>query len=181
MNKLTPALIAEKLKEWTPSSKIQELLGLVSMDTALFKEELHNLEIKGIIIRDGVRRGLKFKSAQVDSITVFNKEDTKILVVAKQEKTVKAIKNIKEDSRNIEGEVTIFPKHAYIDEVTKVSISQLLSFILANTSDSRTLSIKKTAKGITIKTYRDIYCLSEVLYTKENFNKLLAASNILLD
>ena len=181
MSSITPALIAEKLVDWTPSCKVQELLGMTSMDTALFKEELHSLELKGIVIRDGVRRGLKFKSAQSDSITASNKE-VKQPVISKKEKKAKKEKKVsKVDSRDIDCEATIFPRHEYESEVTKVSVAQLLSFILTGSNDSRTLSIKRTTKGIVIKTYRDIFCLSEVLYTKENFIKLLNASNISLD
>jgi len=181
MSKLTAALVAEKLTAWTPSCQVQELLGMDSMDAALFKEELHKLEASGVIIRDGVRRGLKFKFAGSTSQTVSRETSTSVATssLPKKEKKHKPIP--KEDARDIECEATIVPRHEYIDVVTKASITQLLSFVLNVATENRTLSIKRTPKGIIVKTYKEVYCLSDVFYTKENFMKLLKASNISLD
>lgn len=187
MSKLTSELVKEVLTEWTPSTKVQELLGLSSMDEALFKKELLALEEKGVVEREGARRGLKFRavngkpSVKKDSSST---QDTKP-VAAKTEETVKpkAKKSEKKvDVSEIYCEVVYVPKHEYVHEVTNVAITDLLSFLLKGSVDgSRSLAIKRTSRGVTIKTYNDIYMLSEVTYTKENFSKLLKASGISLE
>lgn len=187
MSNISTELLAEKLSDWTLSSKVQDTLGLSSMDEDSFKKEFSALEAKGFIVRDGVRRGLKFKvsdTIKTGKIEVSTEEAEPVKIVVKDP----AIKKVKKhhsptavDAKDIEAEVTIFPRHEYMDEVTKASIPQLISFMLDGGDSSRTISIKKTSKGVVVKTYRDIFCLSEVIYTKENFKKLLNASNIKLD
>lgn len=192
MSKISKDLVVEKLVDWTPSNKVQELLGLSSMDEDSFKKEFSDLEKQGLVIRDGARRGLKFKAATSDSIKVVKPEPKKeepVAAVTTTEDPVKVAKKkkhvtaaTKADIKDIECEITIFPQHELMSAVTHVSVPDLLSFMLDGSSDSsRAISIKKTSKGIIVKTYRDIFCLSEVTYTKENFKKLLKLSDICLD
>lgn len=189
MSKLTSDLVTEVLTEWTPSTKVQELLGLSSMDEALFKKEFLALEEKGIVEREGARRGLKFRavsgkpSDKKDSTSAQEAKTTP--VTSKTEETIKpkAKKSEKRvDVSEIYCEVVHVPKHEYVHEVTNVPITDLLAFLLKGSVDgSRSVAIKRTSKGVTIKTYNDIYMLSEVTYTKENFGKLLKASGISLE
>lgn len=190
--KVTKELVQEKLLEWTASSKVQEVLGLSSMDEALFKKELQTLEDKGLIERDGIRRGLKFKAViagepkkipKVDDASNFLAAMTgKSSTVAAEPKpkSKKAEKTV--DLSEIPCEVTHIPKHEHIHEVTHVGINSLLAFLIKGPGDGdRSISLKKCPKGIVVKTYNNIYLLSEVIYTKENFSKLLKASGITLE
>ena len=61
MSSISEDLLKNKLYDWTASNKIQETLGLTSMDVALFKKELSALESKGTIERAGAKKGLKFR------------------------------------------------------------------------------------------------------------------------
>lgn len=190
MSNISTELLAEKLSDWTLSSKVQDALGLSSMDEDSFKKEFSALETKGLVIRDGVRRGLKFKVSDTikagkigaSESSETPAETTSVPVVKTKPKTEK--KKSSHSSLNVKdipAEVTIFPNHEYIHEVTHVSVTKLLSFILDAGTEQRTMSIQRTSKGITVKTYRNGFCLSEVIYTKENFKTLLSASNINLD
>ena len=190
MSNISTELLAEKLAEWTLSSKVQDVLGLSSMDEDSFKKEFSALETKGFIVRDGVRRGLKFKASDTiksGKITVpvleessKSKEDTSVAVTKPKSEKKKA-KYHSLNVKDIPAEVTIFPQHEYIHEVTHVALTRLLSFILDTQTEQRTVAIQRTSKGITVKTYRNGFCLSEVIYTKDNFKTLLTASNINLD
>lgn len=187
MSKVTKELVREKLGEWTPSTKVQETLGLSSMDEALFKKEFQALETEGVIEREGAKKGLKFKfktskeskdASPSDLLALMGTPKTE--VHTSKPKSKKAEKPV--DVTELASEVTIIPKHEYHSEVTNVPLSNLLSFILKGSSEvDRTIALKRTQKGVVVKTYSGIYLLSEVLYTKENFNKLLKASGISLE
>lgn len=181
MTKVSSELVQKLLTEWTPSTKVQELLGLSSMDEALFKKELFALEEKGIIEREGARRGLKFKAVVGNAPA---KSDSKSPVLEQQTTVKPKLKRSEKrvDVSEIPCEIVNIPRHEYTGEVTNVSITDLISFLLKGNSDgSRSLAIKRSSKGVSIKVYNDIYILSEVSYTKENFLKLLKASSLSLE
>ena len=80
-------------------------------------------------------------------------------------------------------EIVNVPRHEHVSEVTNVDIVSLISYLLKGNlegPESKTIALKRTSKGVTVKTYSDIYMLSEVTYTKENFGKLLKVSGISL-
>jgi hypothetical protein len=188
MSKVTKELVQEKLEEWTPSTKVQETLGLSSMDEALFKKEFQALEDKGIVEREGAKRGLKFKfkTANKESKDASSSDLLAMMKTSPKETTESKPKSKKPekavDISELPSEVTIIPKHEYHAEVTNVPLSNLLAFLLKGSTDTdRSISLKRTQKGVIVKTYNSIYLLSEVLYTKENFNKLLKASGISLE
>ena len=188
MNSISEALVREKLSDWTSSNKVKEVLELTSVEESLFKKEFGLLETKGIVERMGAKKGLKFryKNSIVAENTIqkelkndSKEEVSKHLDVVVSEKKSKKAKIAIED---IPCEIVILDKHEFTEEVTNVSINKLFTFITRNASEhSYTLSIKRTARGICVKTYRDIFMLSEVLYTKENFLLLLKASGISLE
>ena len=181
MSSISELLVKEKLGSWTSSNKVQEVLGLSSMDERSFKKELTALETRGIIERMGAKKGLKFKCAGSVSKPV---EITEKVKKPKEEKPEKANKNSskKIEISDISCEITTLDKHEFTNEVTNVSISQLMAFIAKNPGDhSFSVAIKRTQRGIQVKTYRDIYLLSDVLYTKESFMNLLKASGVSLE
>jgi hypothetical protein len=181
MSNISETLLKEKLSEWTSSTKVREALELSSMDEALFKKELNILETKGLIERTGAKKGLKFKYKFSDELKKEFTEETNIpenIKIEPEKKNKKSKVNIED----IQCEIVNLDKHEFTEEVTNVSLNKLFTFITRNASEhSYTLSIKRTTKGICVKTYRDIFMLSEVLYTKENFLLLLKASGVSLD
>ena len=182
MSNISETVLKEKLTDWTASSKVQELLGLTSVEETIFKKELASLVEKGIIERTGAKKGLKFrfKSEIDDSNEVKEVEKptkTKVKIKQKKAKVKKVI-----DVSEIECEVCNMVKNDITTEVTNVPIDKLLSFIVKNPGEhSYSISIKRTQKGICVKTYRDIFIMSEVNYTKENFLLLVKASGITLE
>ena len=176
MNNIPEILVKERLHSWTLSAKVQETLGLSSMDEGSFKKELTALESKGIIERSGARRGLRFKYKDTEAKTE-SKEATTGPVI--EEKATKVKSKPKVDIAEIPCEITCLDRHEFTKDVTNVSIGQLLAFIAKNPGEhSFSLAIKRTQRGIQVKTYKDIFLLSDVLYTKESFMLLLKASGI---
>lgn len=180
-DKVTKELVLANLQEWTPSTQVQEKLGLSSMEDAVFKRQFYALEEKGIVEREGAKRGLKFRAVTQGKTEAKPVEKAK--PTAEDAPKAKAKRENSLDISEIPCEITIIHKHEYMSDVTNVGIGSLIAFMLKAHSEqgNRTLSIKKSPKGITVKTYNDIYLLSEVTYTKENFYKLLKASGITLD
>lgn len=186
-------LVATNLVDWTLSAKVQEVLGLSSVDEALFKKELAALEEQGIIERDGVRRGLKFRasfaalSGKPDKPEKVSKKkevpvvDNSIESKPKKEKKEKKAKAVPELSvKDIPCEISILPRHEYMSDVTNVAISKLFEFMLRGSADTgRSISFRKMNRGIQVKTYNEAYILSDVIYSKENFKKLLKISGII--
>ncbi len=176
-NNIPEELIKDKLFTWTSSNKIQEILGLTSMDAALFKKELSALESKGIIERAGAKKGLKFRYK--------NKQQTEAQPSVEHNAPVKEEKKKKKakiDIEDIPCAVSNMDRHEFTDDVNNVTINKLMLFLLKNPGEhSFSVSIKRTAKGFCIKTYRDIFLMSEVFYTKESFIMLLKASEITLE
>ena len=186
MTNITEPLLKEKLTEWTPSTKVQETLGLTSMDESSFKKELVALETKGLIVRMGAKKGLKFKygSSETSGVTEVQ-EDGQVKIITEtptNERVSKSKKQHKITIEDIACEVTCLDKNEFSAEVTNVEIPLLLSFILKNPGEhSLSLSFKRSQKGIVVKTYKDIYLLSEVFYTREAFVQLIKTSGITLE
>ena len=181
MNNITEPLLKEKLFDWTASTKVQETLGLSSMDEGSFKKELIALESKGLIERSGAKKGLKFKYKTTDSTSTTEvKEDGQVKIITEaKDVAVKPKKQHKINIEEIPCEITCLDKNEYTSEITNVNIAKLMTFILKNPGEhTLSLSLKRSQKGICVKAYKDIYLLSEVLYTRENFVKLLKASGI---
>lgn len=179
---ISEKLLKEKLSSWTASTKVQETLGLSSMDEASFKKELTDLESKGLIERTGAKKGLKFKHNTGKQEPVEDGEVIKLSAKIKKEKKPKKEKKVKIDVEDIPCEVTNMDRHEYTDEVNNVPLNKILTFLTKSPGDhSFSLSIKRTNKGLCVKTYRDIFLMSEVLYTKESFITLLKASGISID
>ena len=182
MNNITEELLKENLTSWTASTKVQETLGLSSMDEHSFKKELVALETKGLIERMGAKKGLKFKYKTTDGTieTEINDENTvKIITEEPKEKVSKVKKTSKIALEDIPCEITTLDRNEFSAEVTHVQIGQLMTWILRNPGEhSFSIAIKRTAKGVCVKTYKDIFLLSEVLYTREAFSKLIQASGL---
>lgn len=178
MTELTPELVREKLTDWTPSTKIQELLGLSEMDEAQFKKQLSTLEASGVIERIGAKKGLKFKAVTADgSSSIVEQAPEKTEETKSTHKKPQLTGAVSE----LPCKISILPPHVHTSEVTNVSLTQLLSFVLSGSSeDTQSLFIERNSHGITVKTHKNEYLLSEVIYDKETFNKLLKLSSIKL-
>lgn len=179
---ISEALLKDKLYAWTASNKIQETLGLTSMDVALFKKELTALESKGIIERAGAKKGLKFryKVSQPAAQPTLIKE--KVEQIDTQTKETKKKNKPKVSIEDIPCAISNMDKHSYTEEVTNAPLNNILGFLTKSPGDyTFSLSIKRTSKGLCVKTYRDIFLMSEVFYTKENFLLLLKASGITIE
>ena len=184
MSNISETLLKEKLSDWTSSNKVQEALNLSDIDETVFKKELTTLETKGLIERTGAKKGLKFRYKFSEKLKQEFTEDVTSTDTVTPEtfSQEKKPKKAKVNLADIQCEIVNLDRHEFTEEVTNVSINKLFTFITRNASEhSYTLSFKRTTKGICVKTYRDIFMMSEVLYTKENFLLLLKASGVSLD
>jgi hypothetical protein len=174
--KVSQELIESKLKNWTLSCKIQETLGLTSMEEALFKKELFALEEKGLLEREGVRRGLKFRYKAPSSFSKSSDDSTEEVQEETTEIEEAQISNIAAFLQQKEHDKKELEKQK--------SVSDMFSFLLKASPDndpcinSYTFAIKHTSDGFFVRMYAGILIVSETFYTQDKFIKYLKASGI---
>lgn len=170
---VTPQLLKKKLSSWTLSAHVVETLGLSSDDEAQIKKELIDLCDKGIVEKDGVRRGLKFRYIGNDENEEIATEDS----------------SDSDDTMHVAGDILAYVKQKQHDrdtlDVAGREFSDFLKYITllcSPASDpsiiSYTLAIKHTADGIVLRVHNGILLVYEKLYTVDKFLKYIAASGV---
>lgn len=180
---ISQELVASKLKDWTLSCKIQETLGLTSMEEALFKKELSALEEKGVLEREGARRGLKFRYKAPTSFS----SNKNLKELEECESCEEAISETEEAQISNIAAYLQQKRHDKEQLEKQKTLPQLLSFLVKTSPNndpcitSYTCAIKHTSEGFVVKVYAGMNTLSETFYTHDKFIKYLKTSGIVLD
>lgn len=179
---LTKELLKSKLSDWTLSCKVCDTLGLTADAEAQVKSELFALEEKGLVERDGVRRGLKFRykpSSDVVLTEDSEESDEPLVISAKEIGGFVAAP--------IEGYVRQKDRDKDITGKAVKDFKELLKFVVSSSPEeqagisSYTLAIKKNNEGIVLKIYSGITTVSEHAFTVPKFVKFVKESGVLLD
>jgi hypothetical protein len=170
---ITLGLLKKKLSNWVLSAHVVETLGLSSEDEAQIKKELIDLCDKGLVEKEGVRRGLKFRLKPGIEV----EDDTEDIAEVPQEPVFEA------------GNMLAYVKQQRHDKDTLVTagreFNDLLKYLLLTChpgSDpsilSYTMSIKNTSDGISLRIYSGIVILFERTFTLDKFLKFIATSGV---
>lgn len=168
---LTTKLL-KKLAKWTLSAHIVETLGLSSEDDAQIKKELIDLCDKGLVEKDGVRRGLKFR--YIGSAT---EEDTE------ESEADPAF------SSHDAGDMLAYLKQKRHDKDTLDTagreFSDLIKYVTLSCNPgsdpsilSYSLVVKHTTDGVSLRVYNGIILEFERTFTRDKFLKFIAQSGV---
>lgn len=174
---ITVDLLAAKLKNWTLSCKVQETLGLSSMDEASFRKQLEAFEKQGFLIKEGARRGLKYKYVEKESI--FSDEYTE----------AEKDGDSKEEEKQISTLAAYLHQKAHdkTESAKAKTFAEALAFLLKAPVDSDpcirayTLALKHSSDGVQLKIYAGLLPLVDTVFTKHKFVKYLQESGVAIN
>jgi hypothetical protein len=170
---LTLKLLKKKLSDWVLSAHVVETLGLSSEDEAQIKKELIDLCDKGLVEKEGVRRGLKFRLKPGIEV----EDDTEDEAEAPEESVFEA------------GDMLAYVKQREHDKDTLVTAGNEFNDLLKYTfltchpgTDpsilSYTMSIKNTVDGVSLRIYSGLVLILERTFTLDKFLKYIAKSGV---
>lgn len=174
---LTQQLLKKKLSSWVLSAHTTEVLGFTPENSAQIKQELLAFCDKGLVEKEGVRRGLKFKyvgnsSEETEESAGKTNEDSEVI-----------------DTVHVAGDMLAYVKQKKHDVDTLLTtgkeFSDLLKYLTLSCAPaaessivSYTMAIKHTADGIYLRMYSGIVLQYERLLTVDKFLKYIAASGV---
>lgn len=169
---LTLGLLKKKLSEWTLSAHVADTLNLSSEDDAQIKKELFDLCDKGLVEKEGNRRGLKFRL----------KPGVKVEEETEEEE-------VSSEETHIASTMLSYTKQKRHDkdtlETAGKEFNDLLKYVLLGCSPgsdpsipSYTLAIKHTTDGVSLRIYSGILCLCERSFTIDKFLKYISQSGV---
>ena len=169
---LTLTLLKKKLSDWVLSARVVETLGLSSEDEAQIKKELIDLCDKGLVEKDGVRRGLKFRLKPGTEVEETEEEEVSL-----------------ESQIHVAGDMTAYLKQKRHDRDTLKcagkEFNDLLKYVLLSCSPGSDLSVlsyslvvKHTTEGILLRIYNGIVLELERTFTVDKFLKYIATSGV---
>ena len=159
---ITKELLEQKLTTWTLSSQVHKVLGFTDEQEAAVKLELNTLAELGIVVRDGARRGLKFRLAGVVDPEP-SEDDTPI------DNSVSGYLRVRDALKVDTKDKSMFE---LLEWITNVSVSQ------DPTLTSMTLSIKKMPDGsVVLRTHASCLTLHECQFNNsDTFAKFILKS-----
>lgn len=176
-----PPSTFKKLKDWTPSSKIQEYLGLSKEDYSetSFKAYLKSLAETTFLLKEGERKGLKYKLNPNWKKPESDSEEETLEEEASLEE-----EPVVEEAQEAQEDIETYIKNR--DSVSKSlkaknSLIEVMLWLTTNTPAVSTASIsigfRKTSDGlVTVTLYNGLNTLRTKQFASDSFEELLKKS-----